>query len=908
MKNRFTLSCSNFVLSALAVAVSHTAHAQDMEVGIEKPVIRLEKVQNPIEEVLIIGRLQSSAADVIMERMQSAVVVDVIGAEQISRIGDSNVAAALSRVPGVTLVDDQFVYVRGLGERYISTQLNNAVVPSPDLTRNVIPLNIFPTSIVESLSVQKTASADQTAAFGGGIVDIRTKGLPDDRVFNIELGTFYNTESSGEFLTYNGGADNFGQDDGTRALSPTLQQGIQTYRGDITLGNIRDIANTTTEGAKAINRELALGLNRDVSVVGENVNPNINGQIAFGDIYALPKGMEAGFIAALSYSDEWVKSDTARRIFTNPSEELSFEERSTHTINLNASLSAGLRLNEVNSVEFTHIFLRNSQDDTRVVDLFNNNRPVSSLTGFRNYDLRFEQRELTVSQIKGQHELDSLTLSDLGLEALSFLEGVKIDWYVSDSDVVNDIPNQLNVQANTISDENGNVLSSTIDANLALADYRFTELNDNVDSSGIKVTYPVYTNSWVINLEGGADNWLKTRTYEQLQFSLGSSAFTDSSPLLDGNIGDVLSDENISNPDNGFETTISNSNSESYIAVNKVDAAFGKIDATLDETWRIAAGLRYESYQQVNLLWNPIGFEGSRIIPFVSQDPARVAEYFDDAVFTEDDVFGSLALTYMTQGFGADDFNLRLGFSQTTVRPDLREISSASYIDPITGVLVFGNPDVVPSKLDNVDLRAEWFDSTGDTVSVTVFGSRIDNPIELFEAPGGDGRLGAEIHNADSGSTLGLEIEFLRNLGFISMALEPFFLQGNFTLLDHELEAGDSADAPTNSVRGFAGASDFSGNLILGFDSDDGRHTTTVAYNYFSERLFSAGRLGSPDVFEQPFNSLNLTYAFFPTDEIIVKFKAKNILDQNLILEQGGVEIFEERQGQTFSLSVQYNY
>src|SRR5690554_2574398 len=100
------------------------------------------------EEVIVTGRQRSAASDVVLERLEHEVVVDLLGAEQISRVGDSTVSAALRRLPGVTLVSDKFIYVRGLGERYSSTTLNGAYVPSPDLTRNVIPLDLFPAEII----------------------------------------------------------------------------------------------------------------------------------------------------------------------------------------------------------------------------------------------------------------------------------------------------------------------------------------------------------------------------------------------------------------------------------------------------------------------------------------------------------------------------------------------------------------------------------------------------------------------------------------------------------------------------------------------------------------------------------------------------------------------------------------
>ena len=113
-----------------------------------------------IEEIVTIGRLRSTALDVVGARPEEDVVSDFLGAAAIARVGDSTVSTALRRVPGLTLVNDQFVYVRGLGERYSSVQLNGAQVPSPDLARNVIPLDIFPTEIIDALQVQKAYSPE----------------------------------------------------------------------------------------------------------------------------------------------------------------------------------------------------------------------------------------------------------------------------------------------------------------------------------------------------------------------------------------------------------------------------------------------------------------------------------------------------------------------------------------------------------------------------------------------------------------------------------------------------------------------------------------------------------------------------------------------------------------------------
>lgn len=157
---------------------------------IEVPKLEVPAIEAPVlEEMMVTGRQQSGAQSIMQERMEDAFAADLMGADQISRTGDSNVAVALTRIPGVTLNQGKFVYVRGLGERYSSVQLNGAQVPSPELTRNVLPLDIIPSSIVDSLKIQKAYSANLPANFGGGNVDIRTKSVPDEFVFNLTLGT-----------------------------------------------------------------------------------------------------------------------------------------------------------------------------------------------------------------------------------------------------------------------------------------------------------------------------------------------------------------------------------------------------------------------------------------------------------------------------------------------------------------------------------------------------------------------------------------------------------------------------------------------------------------------------------------------------------------------------------------------
>lgn len=878
-----------FPMSAISLAVSTAVNAQD-----NTNETTIENSQQAVEEVVVLGRLRDAAGDLVLERLDEEVVSDIIGADAIGRIGDTSVGAALRRVPGVTLVDGRFVYVRGLGERYSSTYLNGAVVPSPDLTRNVVPLDIFPTTIVDSLSVQKTFSSDMGANFGGGAIDIRTKAVPDDLTFSFQAGTSYNSASTGKALTYNGGGDDFwGEDDGTRGLNPELSAAVNEFRGNF---------NNATDEER---RQLGLSLNRDMlNQKEEGVKQPLNLQASLGNNFALGNTMEFGVLSGVSYRSSQLNRSTRTLGGTAPSEVdelVTFDETSIYNVNLTGFFNTGLELNEDNVISTTSLFLRNTDDEVSDVVRFTQNRPLSEGFGNRNYQVRYEQQQMIVNQIRGEHELTEDTRDQFGLGFLSFLDGLKANWYYSDATSTTDIPSETNLQAEVATNPSTGEVTSELDTirlSTSAAQYRFTDLEDDVLSYGWELAMPVEFDNMSLEFIGGFEHLRKARTYKQLQFNLGT---TDNNPFLSQGTATAFSDNVITDADNGFTTTLVQSSEQSYIAANVLDATYGKIDATFFDTWRATIGVRYEDFVQVSLPWNPIAFDSTQISTDV--------EELENSVFMDDTFYPSLSLTYMNQGFmNAEDFQVRFGYSETVQRPDLREVTDGNYIDPITDAIVFGNADVTPANLKNYDLRAEWFFESGDNFTVSAFHKDIENPIEFFEQAAADENIAFEIINAESGSVSGLEFEFLKDLGNVHEALSPFFISGNLTLADSEIIAGDQADAPTNASRPMQGASEYAVNTQLGFDSDDGNHAAMLSYNVFGERLFYAGRNGNPDAFEQPFHSVDMTYSYFPTDSVVVNLKLKNLLDQKVTIQERGVEIFEREVGTSASLSIQYNY
>ena len=877
-----------------------------------------------LEEVIVTGRFIDASEQLVNERMNDAFATDLLGADMIARLGDSTVAAALRRVPGLTLVQDKYVYIRGLGERYSQSTLNGAYIPSPDLTRNVIPLDVFPTSIVESLRVQKSWSPRMPASFGGGAVDIRTRGIPDALTFKFEVGLGDNSETPGDAISYRGGGDdNLGTDDGTRALPVTVQQALADYQGNPSVNSILSFLQgqdpaATLYDAQLANRELALSLNRNIGIVEDSTNPDYKVRASFGNKVDLGDEFQAGFNIGASYGTDWRFRRTRTANFGLPEEQNGLREESTQSVNIAGTLNLGLSFTDDHQISTTSLFLRNTDDETEIFDFFNENRPLPGGRGFRNYRLQFEEREMVTNQITGTHYLGAVTR-----EKLPFLKGIlgrvpeetQIDWFYSTSTAETGIPNQVSVASETFTDSSsGAVLSESVRLTSSAADYRFTDLEDEVDHYGWGATLPVEFGGAYMELSGGYDHARKARTYQQTQLSLGFLNVADQS-VLEGGLGDVFSDSNlladIPDPDptnpvpdsrvfsNNVVFDRQGTNSNSYIAATMTDAVWGQVDYTWRDTWRLAVGARWEDYRQVAVDWNPYGF--SEANPQVTTD----VETLQNGSFSDDKVYPSAGITYMGD-LWAETFQLRLGYSQTSVRPDLREITDSSYIDPITGDLVRGSPGIVPSNIENIDLRAEWYFGNGDTFSVTLFNKEIDKPIEFFEIPASDTTIAREVVNAQDASVTGVEIEGLKELAFLGGFFDTMFVQGNVTLQDSELIAGPNANVPTNPVRSLSGASDYVANFMLGFDSSDTKHTASLVYNVFGERLYVAGRNGAPDGYEQPFQSLDMTYFWYPTDRLTLKAKVQNLLGEKIEIERAGVVTFEEDPGQLFSVSVSW--
>ena len=454
------------------------------------------------------------------------------------------------------------------------------------------------------------------------------------------------------------------------------------------------------------------------------------------------------------------------------------------------------------------------------------------------------------------------------------------------------MPNSSSVQSTNILDPGSQQLISTQVNTGSSAQFAFLELEDSVESWGYQADAHFdlgFTNGTV---SGGYNYSEKAREY------YGYTANIVMGPIArEGLPSQVFSDDNLTDLNNGFFLNMgSNFGTESYVAGETKMAAFGSVDAYFMDNWRMTAGVRWEDFARGVIPLNLLDYSGD----FLNRAIDDMNQPGSNASLRDDDFYPAVALTYMQDGlFGTDNFQVRLGYGKTVVRPDLREYADIQFIDPELNDRVQGNPNLIFSDIDHIDLRTELFFDNGDNLTVSLFYKDIANPIERVERPGPqDARL-LSFENALAGEIYGVEFEGLKNIG------RGFFVSGNVVLSDSELSF-DAASSQTSLDRRLTGHSEYVVNTQLGYDSDNGRHAASLLYNVFGERVFFGGRNSSPDAFENPFHSLDLTYSYFPTDRITVRLRAQNLLDENREFYQDDVKIIDVATGSRLRLDLQW--
>jgi hypothetical protein len=801
--------------------------------------------------------VEGSLAAFVEERRTSSAVTDILGAEQISRAGDSDAAGALKRVTGLTLVDGRFVYVRGLGERYSSTLLNGAQVPSPDPTRRVVPLDLFPADVLAGIVVQKTYSADMPAEFGGGTIQLRTRGVPDAFFMRGSLGIAYADGTTGrDGLRYDGGhRDWTGRDDGAREAPSVF--GVERLPGD-------------PLALQAAGRELAaLGY----GVRADSLDPNGSFGFGVGDAFSFADGwLKLGYITALRYAHAWDDRTETRRSYSLFGDRLLVAEdlvRRQTERNIDSSLftAFGARIGEHHAIDATFTRLRQTTDEVQIDEGVLGSGNIDRIT-----TLQWVENRLDTAQLAGEH-------------AFPMLGNLQARWQYTDAQAARYSPNTREFRF-TFDDTAQQFFFESFNQQ------RIDTLADDARDYTVDLKWPWVSNDTVgLDLMAGIGRMERERDSRIRRFR-----FSGRRPP-----GDIVEFEDLLQPGNigptGLRLEEGTLATDAYTASQSLAARYLAVDARWRD-WRLNLGMRQEDMLQRVVTRRPFDPNATPQVGLLDNSDRLPA--------------GTLTWAY------SDAAQLRLAYSRTLSRPDIREQSPANFVDPLLDVRVEGNPNLRQAGIENVDLRWEYYFSPLESFSVALFRKQFTDPIELVSVPASGFLL--QIRNAEQATNTGIEFDLYRSLGMVErfgwlpgplrrLPWQDLYVGANYARIQSEIDLGDSQGIQTNALRPLQGQSKYVGNLSFGYQHPEGRTEATVLYNVFGERIARVGVSGLPDVYDEPLGQLDFTFSqALPAEAWRIKLRLRNLLDPTVRQTQGGAPTREFRRGREAQLSVEWRF
>lgn len=763
-------------------------------------------------EILVTGRRDRNVV------RASDQVVSILSSEEIARTGEGDIAGALGRVTGLSVVGSGFVYVRGLGDRYSLALLNGSPLPSPEPLRRVVPLDLFPTDVIASSLVQKSYSANFPGEFGGGVINLTTKSIPPEPFLTISAGISGDSETTGHHgYTYFGSSTDWtGFDNGNRDLPPALEAFFASGKR-ISSGNV----DTSGIAGQLVNSRNAV-LQR-----WDNLPPNFSGSISGGKTFAVGES-DLGVIATASYSNGFTTRDALQQ--TSLTADLSQVENDFQRITtdqrmvLNGMLGFGLEFGD-HTVRWTNLYIHDTIKQARLGLGQRNQTP----TDLMQQDTAWFERQLINTQLVGEFRP---------------APGLRLDVRAGYANSQRKAPFELSFEyfrTNSDADPYGQLFLNRLqNGNAGDGSVSFSDLEEDLWSAGLDVSYLLLPN---LNVTvGGAfadtDRVSSRREFLFLapsDFPSAVGTFRPDLLLQPGivdfyNIGLVETDE--ANP-------VSRGTLRNWAGYAK--ANWQALDAV-----SLDFGVRYEHAEQ--------GVEPVQVFNEVTSGAAATSlerGYWLPAA----------TVTWEVQ----PDLQLRLSGSKTIARPQFRELIYQPYYDPESNRQYLGNPLLVDSQLYNAEARAEWYFDTDQRVSLAGFYKKIENPIEAFVTQQ-SGDFITSFANAPEAQLYGAELEVQKSfdLGWDSRRI---VLIGNYTYTKSELKVGAddvvrvygaSSGIATDYFRDgipLTGQSDHLVNLQFGLEADDRLSQQTIMVTYASDRVISRGLNGTPpqpDVIESP--------------------------------------------------------
>ena len=776
-------------------------------------------------------------------------IVNSVTAEQIAKSPDRDAAQAVQRVSGVTVSEGKYVLVRGLGERYTTTSLNGSRIPSPEPERKVVPLDLFPAALLQSVTTSKTFTPDQPGDFSGASVDIRTREFPAARLLTFSAASGYNERATGRAILT-----------GSRFGSEWLGFG----------GSARDLpAQGLIPGralAQSDSRLFVGSLHNNWTPFVSTAAPNSSFGASIGG--QTPLGSHSlGYVASLSYAyNQEVRQDELRQLVVGGGEGTvrAFNgyrgQTGRESVLWGGIANLSTVLGQRSRLSFNNVYNRSADNEAHLDEGFDEGQspdPTARASSVRRSWLDYVQRTVRSNQLRGEHSLGSAQT---------------LDWSVTSSGVTRDQPDRTDIFQRR--DTPGAAYMLPLGEPRA-ARRSFATLTENAITPAANYTlrFGAESSPWQVKV-GAA--YRETRRDAANQPFYFTSTSVSESQLQQA--PEVLFPALVARS----QVTVDRDPSAgSYRAVDRVGAGYAMTEIPLTSRIRLVGGARVEQWQ-------------------LGLNTAQTSSESFDSTYRNTDVLPSLAVNVKL----SEAQNLRFSGSRTLSRPEYRELSPLQERGPVGDLDFVGNPSLQRALIDNLDARWELYPNPGEILSVGVFAKRFDHPIERVQVSTNGGNIYSFV-NADKANNYGVELEARKSFGMFADALRSVSGFSNVTLMRSTITPGNSdISALTSADRPMVGQAPYVVNAGLSWSNASGRASATALYNVVGRAISATGTRPTPDSYVQPRNVVDLSLQLPIVGDMSAKLNGRNLLDAPFEEVAGGITRLRYRTGRVFSLAL----
>lgn len=805
-------------------------------------------------QVVTASAERGSVSETLDAQRTATGIVSAVSSEQIAKSPDGDAAQAARRVSGVTVQRGGHVFVRGLGERYTTAQLNGARVPSPDPEKRTVPLDLFPSSLLSTVATSKTFTPDQPGDFSGAQLELRTREFPALRQVTWQFTTGYAPGTTGRTMLqgFTAGGEQLALTGSRRRLPALLRavgnfEGLQLTQADKNL-LVSEFRNAWTPSASS-------------------ASPNVSTAVGIGGNDPI-LGLRLGYLLSATYSLAYDRRAEQVRALANrgatPGETIEtdrFEgETGSSGVRWGGLANFSTLLGEHTRLMFNNTYSRTADNDAR--------REIGALENegirARIDRMQYVERAMYSTQLGAEHQLG---------------RDHQVDWSATWSTVTRDEPDRTEfVHVIERDTPEGPDVLRWLNSGNAGAVRTFAELDEHSLEGRVnyRLTLPLLGRRHALRvgaLYRDTDRDAETRAYS-ISAPRAGAAVRELAP-------EALFDGRFFGPADSVFDIVPLSQGGAYAARDELTAGYVMADVGLADRVRLIGGIRYERDRLA----------------------VRAISTLGDPVYTTRDWRDALPSLTINVALG-DVQNLRLSVSRTLARPEYRELVPIRSRDVLNGDDLEGNPALERTEVRNADLRWEWYPSSGEVVSVAAFAKHFEAPIErVYRAAGASSRFIGFV-NAEEAVNYGLEFELRKGLGALHPLLAPLAVFTNLTVMHSAIELGAGRAAATNPERRMVGQAPYVLNLGLAYVSASGGTSATLLFNRVGERIDAAGDQPLPDVIQLPRDVLDFSLRFPIAGAFSGRFDARNLLDSPYHTVQGTVTRESWRTGRVFQAGI----